>query len=253
MSQSPDALWLNVSPAFKRFDRPLLKSLSQHLAIAQWEYSQTQDEPMSFEIALTLLHDYLKHHDRPIHLIGHSTSGLLGLLYARRHPERVRSLTLLSVGVYPDIDWQAHYYAQLQLLPCSRETLLTQTVYNLFGYQSRPIVRGLLQVLERDLSRSLSPHTLYRSATFIPNGVPVPLMVCGSQDDMVVDPQLLQGWQPWLKQGDRLWQCSEGRYFFHYFQPQETGAKIAHFWNAHQFHPGLIEVSNMVGVDRSFS
>lgn len=247
MSQLPDTLWLNVSPALQRFDRPLLKHLSQHISIAQWKYSQTQDEPMSFEIALTLLHDYLKHGDRPINLIGHSTSGLLGLLYARRHPERVRSLTLLSVGVYPEIDWQAHYYAQLQLLPCSRETLLTQTVYNLFGYQSRPITRELSQLLERDLKTALSPHTLYRCTNFIPNGVPVPLMLCGSQDDMVVDPHLLQGWQPWLKQGDCLWQCSEGRYFFHYFQPQKVGVKIVDFWNSHQLCPGLIPVPKMGG------
>lgn len=104
MSQLPEALWLNVSPALEKLDRPLLKHLSQHLSIAQWQYCQTPDEPMSLEIALVLLHDYLKHHDRPIHLLGHGTGGLLGLLYTRQHPERVRSLTLLSVGVYPAVD-----------------------------------------------------------------------------------------------------------------------------------------------------
>jgi pimeloyl-ACP methyl ester carboxylesterase len=202
---------------------------------------QTADEPLSFEIALTLLHDYLKHHDRPIHLLGHSTSGLLGLLYARRYPERVRSLTLLSVGAQPAVDWQAHYYTQFELLPCSREILLTQTVYNLFGYQSRPITRELLQVLDRDLKSSLSPHTLYRRVSCFPGGVSVPLMVCGSQDDIVIDPNLLKGWQPWLKQGDRLWQCSEGRYFFHYFQHQEVGENIIDFWHSQQCYQPLTE------------
>jgi pimeloyl-ACP methyl ester carboxylesterase len=187
---------------------------------------------MSLEIALVLLHDYLKHRDCPIHLLGHSTSGLLGLLYARRHPERVRSLTLLSVGVHPAVDWQAHYYAQLQLLPCSRQTLLTQVVYNLFGRQSRLKTQELVRMLKRDLSSSLSPHTLYRRVSFFPGGVSVPLMVCGSQDDVVVDPNLLQGWQPWLKSGDRLWQYPDGRYFFHYFHPQQVSQQIVDFWSS---------------------
>lgn len=232
MSQSPDALWLSVSPALRGFDRPLLNHLSQQVAIAQWEYSQTSDEPMSLEIALALLHDYLQQQDRPLDLLGHSTSGLLGLLYARRHPERVRSLTLLSVGVHPAIDWQAHYYVQLQLLPLPRATILAQTVYNLFGYQTRLIPRELMQILERDLSSSLSPHTLYHRVSIIPGGVSVPLFVGGSQDDIIIDPNLLQGWQMWLKEGDRLWQCPNGRYFFHYFYPQTVSEQIVNFWRS---------------------
>lgn len=237
MSQSPDALWLNVSPALQRFDRPLVKHLSQSLAIAHWEYCQTLDEPMSLEIALGLLHDYLQPHDRPLHLLGHGISGLLALLYTRRYPEWVRSLTLLSVGGHPAVDWQAHYYTQLQLLPCSRATLLTQTVYNVFGYQSRPIIRELLQVLDRDLQSSLSPHTLYQRMSILPGGVSVPLMVCGSQDDVVIGSHELQKWQPWLKPSDRLWQCPTGRYFFHYFQPQTVGEKIVDFWNSQSSRP----------------
>ncbi|MBE9115923.1 alpha/beta hydrolase [Lusitaniella coriacea LEGE 07157] len=232
MFQLPNALWLNVSPALKKFDRALLKYLSQHTAIAQWEYSQTPDEPLSLEIALTLLHDYLKQRDRPLHLLGHSTGGLLALLYARRYPQRVRSLTLLSVGVHPAIDWQAHYYAQLQLLPCSRQRVLAQTITNLFGHQARPIARELIQILERDLDCSLSPHTLYRRAKVDPGGADVPLMACGAQDDLIIDPHLLQGWKTWLKARDRVWQCPGGRYFFHYFYPQLTGEQIIEFWNS---------------------
>lgn len=230
MSSLPDALWLNVSPALQEFNRPLLKKLAQHIPIAEWEYCQTPDDPLSLEVAIVLLHDYLKHRDRPIHLLGHGTSGLLGLLYARRHPEKVRSLTLLSVGVHPAVDWQAHYYAQLERLPCSRETLLTQMVYNLFGHQSRPIIREMLRILERDLSSSLCPHTLYRRVSFFPGGVKVPLLVCGSQDDIIIDPNLLQGWQPWLKECDRIWEYPKGRYFFHYFHPQQVREQITNFW-----------------------
>ncbi len=234
MSELPDALWLNVSAALQGFDRPLLKSLSHHVSIAQWQYYQPQDEGLSLETALVLLHDYLKQHPRPIHLLGHGTGGLLALLYTRRYSERVRSLTLLSVGVHPAVDWQAHYYAQLQLLPYSRRMLLTQTVFNLFGYQSPPIARELQQLLERDLESSLSPHSLYQRVSFFPGGVTVPLLVCGSNTDMVIDPNLLRGWQPWLKPGDRLWVCPDGRYFFHFFHPQLVSQQITQFWISQQ-------------------
>lgn len=99
MNNLPDVLWLNANPGFQRFDRPLTRYLSHQITIGQWQYCQTPDEPSCLEIALTLLHDYLKSRSRPLHLIGHSTGGLLGLLYARKHPERVKSLTLLAVGV----------------------------------------------------------------------------------------------------------------------------------------------------------
>jgi pimeloyl-ACP methyl ester carboxylesterase len=237
MPQGFDALWLNVSPALQGFDRPLLKQLSQHTAIALWEYQLTADEPIALETALLLLNEFLEVQPQPVHLIGHATSGLLGLLYARLYPDHVRSLTLLSVGVYPGVDWQAHFYAQLKRLPCSRKTLLKQMVYNLFGYQSRPITDNLIRMLDRDLQTSLSPHTLYQQMSFIPGGVPVPLLVCGSQDDVIIDAHLLQGWQPWLKSaepsvmGDQLWQCDEGRYFFHYFYPTDVSQQITRFWS----------------------
>ncbi len=230
----PDVLWLSVSPALRQFDRPLLRRLSQSHTVAQWEYFQTLDEPNSFDAALVLLHDYLKHQPHPIHLIGHSTSGLLGLLYARQHPERVKSLTLLSVGVYPAVDWQAHYYAQAQFLSCSRLVLLTQMVYNLLGRQSRAITQAWVRVLDRDLLTSLSPHTLFQRMSIPPGHVPVPLMICGGSDDIIIDPTLFQGWRNWVKEGDRLWLCPGGEYFFHCNQSALTGDQISRFWSSLQ-------------------
>ena len=183
------------------------------------------------------MHDYLKSWERPLHLLGHGTGGLLSLLYARRHPERVRSLTLLSVGAYPTVDWQAHYYALLRLLPCSRECLLMQMVYLLMGHQSPSVAKQFKKVLDRDLSNSLSPHNLYQGVSLNPGGVSVPMLVCAGQDDLVIDPNLLQGWSTYLKPGDRLWQCPSGRYFFHYFQPELVRETIVNFWHSGEISP----------------
>jgi len=44
-------------------------------------------------------------------LIAYSTSGLVGLMYARHYPHKVSSLGLLAVGLPYAINLQAHYYS----------------------------------------------------------------------------------------------------------------------------------------------
>ena len=244
MSYLPTVLWLSTNPSFSRFEQPLMRYLSNHMTVAQWEYLQSQDEPTSLDTALVLLHDYLKSHHQPINLIGHSTGGLLGLLYARKHPERVKSLTLLGVGAHPYVDWQAHYYALRQLLNCSRTIVLTQMVYNLFGYHNQRSTKGLIRILEQDLNTSPSPHSLFERVSGACGGVDVPMMVCGSQEDVVIDPTALQGWRQWLKPEDVLWECPQGSHFFHYFHPQMVGRQVVKFWNS-------LSVKDQVEMDKS--
>ncbi|MDB9524994.1 alpha/beta hydrolase [Oscillatoria sp. CS-180] len=231
LSNTPDTLWLSVNPSFKRLEQQLLVYLNARKTVSHWGYFQSPDEPSELEVALTLLHDYMKLRDRPVHLIGHGTGGLVGLLYARKYPQRVRSLTLLSVGVNPAVDWKIHYYTQLDLLPCSRNQILTQMVHSLFGHQCEHCLSGLLKLLEEDLVGSLSVHSLVRRFSLFPGSVPIPLMACGGQEDPIVDPLQLQGWQPWLGESDRIWLCPEGRHFFHATHPQSTAAAILNFWN----------------------
>jgi pimeloyl-ACP methyl ester carboxylesterase len=246
MSKLPDALGLSVSASFYKLDRPLLNQLSNAVRIAQWQYCQPIDEALCLETAIATLHTYMDAFAEPIHLIGHSTAGLLGLLYARRYPERVKSLTLLSVGAYPAVDWHAIYYANLQTLPCCRKTILTQMVHALFGYQAKPIAQMLLRILEQDLESSLSPHSLFKRIYISPESVPVPLLLCRGQDDSVVDPNAFVQWVPCLagshhpleEEANALntlpyhrWECPNGRYFFHYDQPHPVSRQILKFWN----------------------
>lgn len=228
---TPDALWLSVNPSFRRFEQPLLVHLDKGHHVSHWGYFQTPDEPSLLDVVTALLHDYVKGCDRPLHLIGHSTGGLVGLLYARKFPERVKSLTLLGVGVNPAIDWKAHYYTQLDLLPCSRDRVLTQTVHSLFGRQCTHCVKGLRELLEQDLLNSLLIHSPHRRFSLFPGGVSVPLMVCGGAIDSVVDPLQIQDWQPWLKESDRVWLCPGGRHFFHATHPSATATEVLDFWH----------------------
>ncbi|WP_414586853.1 alpha/beta fold hydrolase [Scytonema sp. PCC 10023] len=233
MSKLPDVIWLNTSPSLQCFAQPLMYQLSHKMTVALWEYHQTQDEASSLDDAVELLQDYLKSCEQPVHLVGHSTGGLLGLLYTRKYPEKVKSLTVLAVGVDAGIDWQAHYYVHRPFL--SRQKTLNSFAYNLFGYQKEYTIKRLMKILEEDLNCSLSPHSLFKRLSIPPERVPVPFMVCGSMDDIIVDTDALHGWQPYLKEGDRLCECPEGRHFFHFFQPQLVAEQILNFWQS--LHP----------------
>ena len=223
-------VWISANPSFKCFERRIIQYLSRRKAIAYWSYAQTLDEASSLDVAVELLHDYLKSKDRAIDLIGHGTGGLLGLLYARKYPHRVRSLTLLGVGAAPAIDWQAHYYQTRKLLPCSQEVILTRMVQMMFGNQTRDNIIGLVKILQQDLDTAPTSHSLYQLARIESSSVSMPMMVCGSHNDSIVNRVALQEWSNYLKPEDRLWMSPEGHHFFHYFFPKFTGRKVIEFW-----------------------
>ena len=223
-------VWINANPSFKHFDGRIIRYLSRLIPIAYWEYGQKQDEASSLDIALTLLHDYLKSKSQPVDLIGHGTGGLLGLLYARKYPHRVKSLTLLGVNAAPAIDWQAHYYQIRKMLPCSQEIILGRMVQMMFGNQSRSNIVDLVKILKRDLYTSPTAHSLYQLKRIEPGGVSMPLMICGSDNDGIVDRPALQEWSEYLKHDDILWTSPSGHHFFHYFFPEYTGRRILKFW-----------------------
>ncbi len=232
MKISPETapIWINANPSFKYFDGRIIRYLSQQIPIAYWEYHQELDEASSIEIGTTLLHDYLKSKSQPIDLIGHGTGGLLGLLYARKYPQRVKSLTLLGVGCAPSIDWQAHYYQMRKLLPCSQDIILARMVQMMFGHQSQTNTKKLVETLKQDLYAAPTAHSLYQLERVQPGGVLMPMMVCGSENDGISDRSALQGWSDYLKDEDLLWLNPLGHHFFHYFFPENTGRKIIKFW-----------------------
>lgn len=241
MSKQADVIWVNTSPSLLCFAQPLLCHLSHQMTVRTWEYSQSPDEASSLDVALLLLSDYLQSCSQPVHLIGHSTGGLLGLLYTRRYPEKVKSLTLLAVGADAAIDWQAHYYSHLPFL--SRQKTLTAMVYNLFGYQNERTIKRLESILEQDLNCSLSLHSLFKRLSVPPCPVPVPLMVCGSSNDIIVEPDALQEWRPSLMEGDRLWESPKGRHFFHFFEPTVVGDEILNFWKSVRLSDSLAYIA----------
>jgi pimeloyl-ACP methyl ester carboxylesterase len=158
--------------------------------------------------------------------------GVIGLTYARRYPDSVRSLTLLSVGAQPATHWQAHYYVQRQMLPCSQVQILAQTARSLFGSQLPYSIKEIVALLARDLEESPSLHSLFKLATLPEGGVSVPLMICGSITDPIIPLPNLHDWLQYFKPGDMIWTTPTGAHFFHHFNPMTTSKAIQKFWRS---------------------
>jgi pimeloyl-ACP methyl ester carboxylesterase len=229
MSSFPQALWLGSSPRLQHFHAPLITYLSYYQAIAPWEYRQNPDAPSSLDLAVATLATHLETTSNPIHLLGHSTGGLIGLQFARRYPEKVKSLTLLGVGVNPAVDWLSHYYTLRGALPCSSRVILARLAKNLFA-ASHP--HPYLEALEKTRDHAFSPHSPYKIARIAAGGITKPLMIGGAYDDPIIPSEQLRGWKTYLKQGDCFWEWPEGLHFFHYLYPIPVGQQILRFWDS---------------------
>ncbi len=231
MFKNPEVLWLNTNPYLRRFNLPAIQYLSKSVDIAHWEYEQTEDEGTSIEQAVYLLNDYLSLLNKPIHLVGHSTCGLLGLLYAQKYPEKVKSLTLLGVGTNLAVDWLSYYYFWRNNWHCSQEIVLAHVAKYLFGCHSHHYRLAFIKILEKAIPYSLSNHSLYQSnSKSAIDFIQCPLMIAGCIEDKIVPWSEMQKWQSKLKPEDRLWQCPTGDHFFHYFQPELISENLLHFW-----------------------
>lgn len=241
MNHDSNLLWLSVSPYLKCFNRRLLCQLVKVASVRQWEYCQSVDEPCCVDSIVAALHEYVS--DRAqlearsgnpnyrVHLLGHGVSGVVALLYARQHPEKVASLMLLSVDAMPAVNWQAHYYAMRKLLPCSREAILTQMVRTLFDAQPIKFSQALVQLLAKDLDSNLTFHSVAHNARIPAGGTEVPLLVCNGERDSILGNQGQTQWRNVMKENDRLWHCLEGKHFFHFHYAQATANVIAQHIN----------------------
>ncbi len=237
MSDEIDVVWISSSPVLQRFDQPLLQYIAKYVNVAQWEYRYGKDEAGSIDEAVTLLDEFLSQCSHPVNLAGHGAGGAIALSYARRYPEKVRSLTLLAVGYKPANTWHAYYYLQRQLFTISREQVLATNVRHLFGEQPTHTTKKLIAVLNKDLEQTPLLHSLFQLVDLPTGGVSMPMMVCGSKNDSIVNSPALHNWVHYFKPEDNLWECPQGYHFFHYFYPQQVGEKILNFWQIYYPQP----------------
>ncbi len=232
MKDKPEVVIISTSPTNDRLDVALVRYLGRNWTVGQWIYTQSDvDEGVSTYEVLFNLEDYLSSFP-PVHLIGHSLNGMLAFLYAKKFPDRVKSLTLLSVGRNMAMNWVSQYYFNLNFLPICRVCLLKQMALNLFGNRSVEELDFYINLLIKDLLYGFCPHSPLDLICVKNEPIPVPLLVCGSKNDFICDPDSLVSWQKFLKPTDSFYLFNEGRHFFHHFAVEAVGKTIETFWQS---------------------
>ena len=226
-------LWLSTSPSLKWIDLKLISRISQARPLYLWEFEQEADQGCDLNVVLDLLYEYLKlqqdKNHNPIHIVGHGINGVVGALFARKHPELVRSLTLLSVGASLSCTWHAQYYAKRSFFEGTQLQTLMYLSQQLFGNAPPYNVRQLASMFQEDLLQSPIPHSLFDVQALPKGGTKVPTLYCGGEYDTITDAHSVHDWEPWMKPFDDLWICPRGRHFFHHEFPMETAHVIEQF------------------------
>lgn len=113
----------------------------------------------------------------------------------------------------------------------SRQEILISIAHTLFGSHKVPHpLHSLIVALSKDLDTSPCMHSLFKIIDLPQGGVLVPLMVYGSNTDMIISRFNLNHWKTYFKPTDVLWMCPDGYHFFHYFYPVVVAKKIKYFW-----------------------
>jgi pimeloyl-ACP methyl ester carboxylesterase len=230
MKHNYQFLWVSVSPALKVFHSNLFNYLARDFEIGLWEYHQTIDEPSSMVNAQELLHEFINNSPEPVHLIGHGMSGTLALCYARCYPEKVASLSLLSVPVQPAIDWQSYYYHHLRSLPYERQCILNLIAGSLFPDACPGCVQNVTKRLARDLVEAPADHSLWKFELLPHGGVEMPLLLAAAEDDVIAKGVLFTDWLNYLQLEDEIWHHQTGGHFFHHWHHEDVGQQIQEFW-----------------------
>ncbi|MFT0745698.1 pimeloyl-ACP methyl ester carboxylesterase [Thermostichus sp. MS-CIW-19] len=136
--------------------------------------------------------------------------------------------------------WGRMWPMQRKMFCCSREQLLVRIAQSLLPASEQWRARSLSYALAKDLDTSPIPHSLFQVVAIPTQKVSVPMLVCASEDDPIVDPASLEKWGNHLKPGDQMWFCPGGRQFFHYSFPSLVNLKIMDFWQElRKFQPSM--------------
>jgi hypothetical protein len=103
-------------------------------------------------------------------------------------------------------------------------------VGDILGLKSQSINQRFISYFKDDLACSPCPHSLFRMSNSRNEGGEGPLLICSRKTDFVVTPIVMRRWSKFLKKGSRLWECQDGRHFFHHFYLEQVGEKILIFW-----------------------
>ena len=223
-------LWIDLQPSLYCLFKRTAQTLDQHFEVKRWSFEHDLDESCDVDIVHSLLRQTIEDSSTQVHLIGHGISGTIAYLYAQKYPERILSVSVLSVDTHSTNQWTSHYQSMRSQLPCSRYHILSHLSSLLVDSSSEQIGNIVMRLLARCLDNDFVYGSIIKSQKIENiNKANVPILVINGEKDFVVDKQSHDRWKNILKPGDCYQQISDGRHFFPFTEWRKTSKMIESF------------------------
>ena len=223
-------LWVDLQPSLYCLNKRVAQYLSRKRQVKRWSFQHDLDESCNEETVYDLLCETLQNDDNKYHIIGHGLSGTLACKFAQKYPQKLKSLTLLSVDTHTSNHWSSHYLKIRSQLPCSRTQVLSHLSSLLFHQSNARAAAAFPCLLAKCLDSEyiqgsvISQYT--RDELIIPS---IPVLIINGQHDFVVDENSRHRWVKKLKPGDCYQSINKGRHFFQFSHSQSTVQRINAF------------------------
>lgn len=158
-------LWRNIMPKVAETHRAIALDLP-----AYGKSDKPLDASYSFNYFNRTLNNFLtKLEIKSLHLVVHDFGGPIGILWAVRHPEAIKSLTFLNTLVYPNFSWAVKLFGLLLRLPVTKNWLTSPAGIRLamrLGVQHKNRIAGeLLQNYQAPFLKTEDRQVLRKSVT----------------------------------------------------------------------------------------
>ena len=223
-------LWIDLQPSLYCLFKRTAQNLDHHFEVKRWSFEHDLDESCDVDIVHSLLRQTIESSSTQVHLVGHGISGTIAHLYAQKNPERISSVSMLSVDTHSTNQWTNHYHSMRSQLPCSRFHILSHLSSLLVDRSSEQIRNIVTRLLARCLDNDFVYGSIIKSQKIENiNKANVPILVINGEKDFVVDKQSHDRWKNILKPGDCYQQISDGRHFFPFTEWRKTSKMIESF------------------------
>lgn len=166
-----------------------------------------------------------------VHLVGHSTGGIIAQVFAVTHPERVRTLTLGGTWLVPDRRFRDQFAFRKQVLTKlggdAYRTLSDLLAYPLPDATSNPAREMSVQECEA-IGARIDALLAYDGTAIAPR-IAAPTLVLAADDDYIVPAYHSQAVAVAIP-GAKFRRCRAGGHFFPRSRAADYNKTISEFW-----------------------
>lgn len=237
-------LWRNVMPELSKNNQVIALDLPGF-----GQSDKVLEDSFSFNYYDRIIDSFLEKLEiSKVHLVVHDLGGPVGLYWATKHPEKIKSLVLLNTLVYPEMSWAVKLFMLMTFMPVVKKWLWSSSgivwamrlgVYNkskltkdiLYNYHIPFSNQEKRKVLLKTVQR-LSPKGFITIAQKLQEfNIPVRL-IYGENDKILPDvAKTMERVKKDLPQAE-IFSIAKCGHFLHEDEPERLSELLVEFYNS---------------------